>query len=506
MLCSFLSFASMFTYSQSLDKLIKNAENIYKETTTGLYFSSNKEEQSMLFFKTQLKTHQNVTQLQQELYAYEALQYKKDIGLVFKATANYNFRNALDLETNTFNRASIRAELEWNILKNGYVHHRLKAKEKFNAIEALEEKGLATNKQLWRRQFRIDYSYIYNKEALTLFRHFLKFENEYFDFLNQLYAKKLIKREPIIKVGNQIHVLEGQIAGLEKENELIKDSVSVENRRRTRLPLFTLHVDSLQLDAGINEAYVYEEENIKLRHRGINDLSLSLYVNQNLNISQVKDLYFPAVGIRFRAPIRFNHRKQIVQTKIAILKAQQRDRKVGQYNRSITHINAYNEKLKDLKNQFKSWEVIYERIRILKVLKQEFQSEETGMLILSLLEERFKVLENILQIKRQLYTLLGQLFELDEGNTITKLIHPFYYQSQLTKATPLVVAKSDTYTLAFQIQYLTARRQAKYFVYKDDLDTQKYLKQQDIVFEIVLRSDTKMTVEKFIHQTLNTLF
>ncbi|CAL2080802.1 conserved protein of unknown function [Tenacibaculum sp. 190524A02b] len=504
MLIFFISISSNL-YSQSLDTLINRAELIYKDVKPNLWLSKNGENASLLLFgKDKENKTKNINQLLIDLKKLQASQFLMDLGLVFKASANYNFRNIFEEETNLFNIGRASMEVEWNILKNGFIHNRTKAKQLFNDIKGLKQKDLEESKILWRRQFRIDYSYVYNTEVLFLFEKFLEFENQYFDFLSSMYTQKLVKREPLIKVGNQIHILENQIEVIKKENAILKDKISVKAQELTKLSLFVLNIDDLELSKTIKEVKKFEKRNVLLEHRAINDLSLSLYAGQSYLIGKGKNIYFPNVGLRFRAPIRFNHRKKIIKTKIKLLESQFLDKSVGQQNRLITQVNSYNEKLKDLQNQYKNSEVISERIRILKVLKEELDNPETGLLILSLMEEKFKVLENIMQIKRQLYTILSHVFELHSEKNINKLIAPFVYNSKLNSET-LMISSNSNYSLTFQIQLLKAKRQEVVYVVENDLKAINYLIKNKITYKTVKAKSYK-TVANYIDKKLKNLF
>ncbi|WP_299104771.1 hypothetical protein [uncultured Tenacibaculum sp.] len=493
------------TRSQSLDNLIHSSELIYKETKATLEFSKTSEHQNIFSFSTNVDESKNRNGILINLKKLESSQFLQDIGLVFKANASYNFRNVLEDETNIFNVGRVNLELEWNILKNGYIHNRTRSRELCNEIGVLKHKNLKEEKVLWRRQFRIDYSYIYNKEAIALFSKFLDFENEYFDFLTDVYNKKLIKREPLIKVGNQIHILKKQIEVIEKENAIIKDSVSKNNRIIHKLPLFLLNIDSLQLKHQQVDETPYLKENIVLKHKAINKLSLSIYASQNYLISTKTDQYFPSVGIRFKAPIRFNHRKKIINEELKLLSAQLADREVGKLNRVITQVNSYNEKLKDLQNQYKNWDVTNERIRILKVIKEEFNNEETGYLILGLIEEQFKILQNIIQVKRQLYTILAHIFELHNSNNINSLIKPYYY-SHIDTSPPRLLTSHETYSLKFQMQILASKQQKLIYVHKDDIKARAYLKKRNIPFKIISKKENFQTVAEYLNREFKRIF
>ncbi|OSY87664.1 hypothetical protein WH52_09510 [Tenacibaculum holothuriorum] len=498
---SFLILYYGISQAQTLNDLLKKANDLYETTNSTLVFP--KKNTSPLFpFNFSISEKRDVNYYQIHLKELESKQFKQDLGLVFKTNINYNFRDAFDEEQNTFNRFRLRTEVEWNIFKNGFTHNRTKSQQKQNEIEHLQLQSSQVKKQLWRRQFRIDYNYIANIEAIKLYSSFLGFENEYFDFLNTLYSKSLIKREQLIKVGNQIYILKNQLELIKKENQLVKDSVSSSVLIINKLPVFSIKTDSVFISKNLyNNSYL--QENVRLNHKAINDLSLSIYVNQNFNASFTRSQYFPAVGIRFKAPIRFNKRQEIIKAKIQLLEAQEKDKKVGQYNILITQLNSYNEKLKDVQNQYKNWLVVEERIRILKLLKSELDSYDTGLLILQLTEEKFKILENIVQLKRQLYTCISHLFQLCPNDNIQEFLIPYSFENIQEKQT-IIFDENNMYSFNFQYEFIKAKKEFSIAVQKDNIQAQQFLRAKNIIFSIVDKSTSK-TISQLITEELEAL-
>ncbi|MFY0604026.1 MAG: hypothetical protein JXQ93_08750 [Flavobacteriaceae bacterium] len=497
-----LLFFNSISYSQSIDDVIDEAETLFLKTRKVLVFPNNFIAKNEIDFYYPIKNNRNINLLNTELKEWESKQYKKDIGLVFKATANYNFRDAIEEETNNYLKGSVRTELEWNVLKMGYFYNRFKSRRLQNDIEVLKLERLGAEKQLWRRQFRIDYNYVLNKEAIQLFEKFEVFENNYFDVLNKLYYQKLIKREKLIKASNQILVLKTQIKTIKKENIILKDSVSNVFHKLEKLPIMKIELDSILLAKESGKLF-YKENNIKLQHQPLNDLNLSFYATQNYNYSTNTHKFFPSVGIRFRAPIRFNHRKKIIETKIKILKAQESDVSVGKYNSSLTYINEYNEKLKDLQNQYKSWQILEERIRILKVLKLELNSMETGLLLLDLMEEQFKVLENTLQLKRQMYKVITRLFQLNESIDFQDFFTPFVFEKK-ENIEVVCLEKSKKYSLPFQLAFLKAKKINSVTVLSTDIEIQKLLRNEKIAF-VIVDSKKGISLESYIEQEVQRI-
>ena len=116
------------TSGQSLSELVKEAETLFSKTKNTLVFPKELAHKNDIDFYHHIKEDRNVKLLQIDLKNWEEKQYRKDIGLVFKATANYNFRNAIDEEINNYVKGSVRAELEWNILKGGFLKNRVESK------------------------------------------------------------------------------------------------------------------------------------------------------------------------------------------------------------------------------------------------------------------------------------------------------------------------------------------------------------------------------------------
>ncbi|MEQ6125031.1 hypothetical protein AAON49_12565 [Pseudotenacibaculum sp. MALMAid0570] len=489
-------------HAQTLGDLVKEGETLFQKTQSMLAFPKSSQWNPLQDFYTNLDTIKNVNLLETQLREFQSQQYIQDVGLVFKANAQYNFRNNFDEETNNFNIGRIRAELEWNILSSGYTYNRTKSKRLENEIKMLQNNRIRDERILMRRQFRIDYTYNINQETINLFENFIRFENKYFDFLNKLYYKKHIKRERIIEVSQQISVLKNQIQVLKKQNNIIKDSVSQQYLTKRELPYLKLQIDSLYYLNSTKNLYL-QKENVRLQHKPINDLNFSLYVQESFNYSRNGHRFVPSVGIRFRAPIRFNQRKKIVETKLKILTAQHIDKSVGKQNRIITLIAGYNEKLKDVQNQFKNWKVVEERIRILSVLKSELNHQETGTLVLELQEEQFKILENILQLKRQLYTTIAHIFEVTEFPKITMIVEPIDFRSSL-QTLEISLKHSDVFNLELQIEFLKAKNYNHIEVLEKDIAIQEALKKANIKFNKV-KTTTLPELENAILLELNQI-
>ncbi|WP_152287290.1 hypothetical protein [Flavicella marina] len=494
---SFLLLFCIQIKGQNLNPLVKEAELLLNKTKTKIVFPSNEDAEISFHQALEITKNSDVNQLEIDLKKYQAKQFHQDIGLSFRAGAVYNFRESYDQQTFSNNIGTASIGLEWDLLKTGLRQNRISEEKLHNEITTLHLDSYATKNHLWRRQFRININFVLNIETIELFQNHLDFENEYFDFLNKLYVKKLINRESLLKVSNQITVLEKQVKHYKNQNRILRDSISPAILSQRSLPFPDLDLQELQIQDKC-QSLELREKNIELDHHYSNDYSLTLIATQNYTYSNFRQVFFPLVGIRFRAPIRFNQKSNIIKTKKQILRAQEKDKSVGQYNQIITQTNAYAEKVRDLQNQYKSWEIINERIRVLSLLKTELNSTESGYRVLQLIENQFEVLENCLQLKRQLYVLVSQL---QNYENIEKSWSPVRFGQNKSNEI-FKLEKSEVFSMEFQIQYIQAKKLNNIVISDETLNNQ--LNQENIHFSVAQDQNIK-TVAELIQKDLQTI-
>ena len=478
---------------QELNSLINQADSIYNSTISDLIFPTSNLDS---FFSVSIKKNKlpssNTHQI--KLHQITAEQFKQDLGLVFKFKTAYNFNDAFDERTATFTKFRMGAELEWEILKNGYLQNQKKAQLEINKASYLEKHTNKDYKKHWRRRFKRTYTYITNKELLVLLQSYLSFEHKYFDFVHKLYTQRLIKKEKLIKVSNQLYKLEQQLRITKEENKILKDSVDKEVLQIKKLPFVKLKTDSILLKNNLHEQSALEK-NIVLEHHPVNTINLSVYASQNYNYSLNNTRYFGTIGIRFKAPLRLNKRKSIINTKLKILKAKVYEKEYLQYQKFINQVTLYNEKLKDLQTMYSSWQVLNERIRILQVLKEEFTYLKSDFLILELMEEQFEVLENLIKIKKQLYNSLLYLYELHPSNNLKGLLIPYQFKKENTQL-KFKLTKDPRFSLAYQLQYILAHE--NYTVIANDIEVQLFLKKKGIKYAVTARGSSVNTVANLL--------
>ncbi len=479
------AFFPMYGLAQSMSDLTQMAEALYSQTDFPRQFVPVIDLTTLVDdFLTAAPESSNARRI--DLARLESQEFQKDLGLVFKANTNFNFIDEFDDDTNSFNRFRLRTELEWNLFKGGFIQNRNLSKIKENEARILQLEEIRNQKISLRRQMRIDIAYAINKEKELLLDKFLIFENHYFDLLNSLYQNKLVKREEIIQLANRIAMLENELKLLKKENDLIEPTVRNDFKSSRRLPFLTLKSDSLSLYT--TDQLPYLIENMQLERDPINNYNLSFFVSQNLNYFTNRLQLIPTIGARFRIPIRGNRRRSIEETKSKILELDMRDRVIGVYNRLITNQKSYNEKAKDLQNQFHSLEFIDERIRVWRLVKDEVKFEQAGIHVLAMLEEKFEVHKNIIELKRQLYTQLLHLFELHPNGDLYAMVAPLNFDRAVPTKNVLLTV-NPSYTLEFQVNYLRSKRNLDLYVKLDDLKVKHYLNKEKISYKTTSESN-----------------
>lgn len=444
------TLAPLSTSGQSLDSLIIVSENLYQNTEAYLDFPVHND----LFSFNEIQTKDS-TSTHYEIALKKAQQkaYRNDIGLSFKANAQYNFNGDLDIETNTFTNSRIKTEIEWNILKGGFINNRNNAQQLEHQIAILDAEKEHKQKVIWRRQFRLQYTYSINQELINLFTKKLDFLNHYFDLTAQLYAQSRIKREEFIKLSQLIVTTETELNNTIRFNAQIKDSITT-SLSLQKLPLLEI------VDIRFRESALFKQQhtndslraqNVKLQHHWTKNVQLAAYANYNWLQTNSSNRDFASVGLRLSVPLKMSNDKEIAKATIARDIAFYKNKTIGADIEFTTFYKSYREKIRDLKNQYKNWQILEERKRVLRVLKQELDNDTSGIQQLALQATQFETLENTLYLKMQLYNALSHLYELDEACSIQPLVF------ETTPQQEVVVTQSTEYDTAFQIAFAKAK-------------------------------------------------
>ncbi len=445
------------SHAQELQTLLDSLNSVYEKAEQQLSienFNNNDLVKNQIYIKDSTPKLTDLKVREAEL---ERKQLLNDIGLSFKASGNYNTNAILDGENNEFITSRVRTELEWNILKNGYVDRRNSANQLSNTIALLKLNQEEEDVILWRRKYRLSYTYAIHKELIHLCQMKSKYLNDYYDILSNLYQRKLINREKIITFGEAILINERELDNYQVLNETIKDSI-FEEYRYIRLPFMQLTNDVFNLEGVAGNTDSLRIDIMEKEFKWYNDISLSIYANQNWISSNQNNRTYSAIGFRLRVPLKFGSKKELLKTKTEIIQRQEADKDIGTYNTSLTHYNAYREKIKDLSEKYKTWKIIEERKRKLHFQKEQLGYVQVGLLLMESIMQQFDVLEDMLTIKRQVYTHLSHLYQLDHSLRV----RPYNFENY-TKGSVLV-KNSSQFSMAAQVSFMELKDIQKVFV------------------------------------------
>lgn len=495
---SILISCSTIAFSQTIDELLIVTNSVYEANKSALSFPKNQEYLDPFFNFSKLPESSSVIHNQIAVKEVEKKLHKNNLGLQLKASANYNLDVIPDEETNINIRSSLRTELEWKILKNGFIANRRRALVTQNEIFQLEEDKNRADAELWRRQLKRKYIYAINEELKIVLNQKQQFLNQYFDVVQSLYQQKYIGRNTIIDLGHQIHINDQKIEGLEVYNKTLQDS-SMLPLQQLKLPLLQVYNTTVDVAHQMKVSEDLALSNAALQSHWLENVNFSVYVNQNWIRLQTQNRDFTSVGLRLTAPLFHSYQKELIQKKQALIKAQFQDKNVGKTNRWIVQFSEYQEKIKDLNGQYKKWELLEEQLRVAQILKEELSTNEFGIKNLDRQRYQFEILETVLEIKKQLYKAVIELKVMVPDLKYA----PFKFKSTMEKQQVMITTES-VYPYELQFSFLQAKGISKVFIANP---TEK-IKQLGEKYQIEIEQTTSIgikTVDNWINEEIRSL-
>jgi hypothetical protein len=340
----------------------------------------------------------------------------------------------------------------------------------------------------------VQYNYSINQELIELFSRKEKFLEAYYDIAIQLYADKLISRETIIDLGLQLSTCQTELKNTKDFNKQLLDSLP-ERMPFEKLPLVSIREIELGHDFGSKTSLLQEilkrsdslkAENLELENHWTNNIKLDGYVNYNFLQTTIDNRNFASVGLRLSFPIRFKNQREVIDATDRLNKANSAESVNGQEHTRTTYYESYREKIRDLKNQHNNWQIITERKRVLWALKSEISDKQAGLLQLASQHEQFAILENCLRLKKQLYTALSHLYEIDPN------IH-FEVLTFSEKKQETALLNDDTvHSIEFYLAFAKAKNITTLYTRKTDSEMEKKFKAAGI--KIIPQAAEKMDI------------
>lgn len=485
-------------FAQSNTKLLETLDGSYRATQLVLKLDRFNENSIQLEGFYPSYKHQKLSRLLIKEKQIEQRSLNNQIGLAFKLTGFHNFNNDLNEETNELTRARVRSEIEWQLLKTGWLDNRRQAQQLQDDIEIIQAEQQLNQNVLWRRQHRLSYTYAINKELIVLHQNKLEVLETFFDVISKLYADKHLSKDQLIELGFSIKMTQKEISNYKILNQSIDDSIFPEYKN-AKLPFIQVREDDFE---PITHRFLVDSLNIaklKKSSKWYDDIAFSVFANHNMVYTTSRNRNYSGVGFRLKIPIQRRFKKEALATKIQMYQERQKDKSVGAYNRALTHYNSYREKLKDLRDQQKKWTLLEEEKRRLELLKSDLGDVTTGTKLIKCQIIQFDILKNMLQIKQQLYTALSHLYELDpklklkQINFGCSLIKDYYLRY------------SEAYSLKYQVGFLKLKniQQIKVLVTESEIISALELEGFKVI--PITNIDSEISVDEWMQQEAKQL-
>lgn len=298
--------------------------------------------------------------------------HKRDIGLNGSAGYLENLDPAPD-DDNLFYFRRIQAGLTWNILKDGYVSHRYRAK----SLEAEYELSQKTNS---REKKKEDYlsrwhsiMFMFNQvkvDILSQRQHVLKTQ---LDYAREFYRLKLLKREELLSIEARVAETKAMLSIYESYNQQLSPDFPTVVSYSDNIPVFDLNMNILMSDfksvAG-DSIINLSEDLLKYKTSPIHDIRLNAFLRYNwydiVNTATGNRSFF-SLGLNASIPIPFNQKikKEIYKTEFELEKFQGESELSETQKDLINDAYEYRYKLKQYVNFYEK------RVRFMELLRQE---------------------------------------------------------------------------------------------------------------------------------------
>lgn len=377
----------------------------------------------------------------EQIFKYRIEEKKKDIGLNLKGQyfLNYDPTFEDDDAGDVFNGTRARVGLEWQLLNEGWLGNRAKARNLENQRK-LEELKYSLNKNDQRLYFRYNVLiYLFNEAKITLLKARLAQLNQQIELLYKVYFLKGILYEEIIEVKSKIEEANVQLANYQDYNHWVEktlDIINLKNKYKIDdLPVLMVDLDFLLEDESksqLIDSIANLEKDIALKNqKGINDISLRLQLYQNMGFKNDLvsiDRSFASVGFGFSIPTEiFYNKKSKEKLSYARLQERLKFNNYEQLNTSSEIINYHYEYSYKLKTymQFIHKEMLYrEKIRVEVVSQKNYLDIYRSLRILRYMDVLRNIQLEVLDLKQQMYLLLLKMYGKTHYESLRAFVRP----------------------------------------------------------------------------------
>lgn len=350
----------------------------------------------------------------QELIAQEI---ESDFGLNFRADYMYNPSGGEQDFDNIIYNSRLSSSVRWDILKNGFLANKSKAKIARNKakIAEIEQYELLKNAQYSRVWNAVIYQF--NLHKIKILDQRKELAEKRVDIIKDLYLSQKVNQEEFLKHLESLAEVRSLLETYQSFNSKLDDTHHFKNIRLTELPIIDLDYEVLRskIQGVENDSIAfYKKENIDLQNKLIDDISLQTYVRYSyydLVKTNPGHRDFMSVGLSLGVPLKFGHqakRKRMALEKESLTYLPPEDR-INLEKEVLTNYYEFRYKLKQISNQQ------FKKLGYIELLRQENARKEIDTLSfnpvssLRLLDDLMKVDLELIDLKQQSYLKLLQI-------------------------------------------------------------------------------------------------
>ncbi|MBC7487277.1 MAG: hypothetical protein H7282_11050 [Cytophagaceae bacterium] len=364
----------------------------------------------------------------------------KDVGLNFNLGYIDNFTNGLQ-DQGFFYRRAFQTGLDWNILKDGWIDSKYRARE-FLYQQQINTLLASTADQPNEYAFLNHQLSQWFEEAKHLeLKNRQSFSADYLKISKKLYYKKLLLWDDILELLAEQAAIDNMIS----TDSLVFDPAVT--GAIDRLPVFKIDEKELLLRFTERKkntdslTVMLQEEYLNARYKAVRDLSLKPYVRYNyydyegVSNLAVGNRDFVSVGIQFSVPLplRVKENRSLRELKLKEVDfkntASSTTGAIELKNILLSYEEAYGRYLESCYRK----QVIKERIRREQVKLSVSDEDYSPVTILKELNEFYKVKYELITTKEELYLLMLRLRYLVPEAELSGFTQEVNFESGLDK-------------------------------------------------------------------------
>ena len=432
--CSF--FGQEDNIQSSIDKLDSIFVNNYsKINTTELPSISN----SFISFISEIDSAsiQDFSNKRDLLLAKQDL-YNSDLGLSFHSNYLDNqLSNVFDLEENISYKRRVLTSLQWDLLKNGLIENKNKAKAlDYNLkIDEYQLKS-ESNKSLYLKRFN-QTIVVFNKQKTNIINNRKSILNELYEIEEKLYFEKQINKDELLEIQLRSAEVEGLNQVYGAYNELSNLDANAYSKGYNSIPVFDLNYELLLKDfEGDNIDSIsqfFKDESIVL-NQWYNKVGLSLFTRHNyyqvVTNNEILNRSFLSLGVNLNVPLNFNSSKQksFQNAEVNYKINQLNNEKLIYQEELLNDLYEFRYKLKQYISFYYKQQKVKDLIRIEEVKRKLNVVNYSPIKGVKYIDEFLQVELELVDLKQNLYLKLLRIQDKVPTISLESLIVPFDFK------------------------------------------------------------------------------